>query len=115
MSLDRRSAAGPSPIAPASARVSGRSSANRCPGDAFVEMAVAEIGDVERDHPANDPEAIAELAFQHVVIADAVLEADDHRAVAPMLGDVARGVGGRAALHAHQDDLGSASAAGTQA
>ena len=50
--------------------------------DAFVEPAVAEIGDIVRNHAPRDLKPVAELLTQHVDVADAVLEADDERALA---------------------------------
>ena len=49
-----------------------------------MEMAVAEVSDVEADHAADDAEAGAQLGLEEVEIADPVLEADDQSAVAAM-------------------------------
>ena len=67
-------------------------------------MAFAQIGDVERHH------ALQHLIFghrrlQHIDIADAVLEADDQRAVAAVRGDGLRRFRGGAALDAECDDV----------
>ena len=62
--------------------------------DAFVEPAVAEISDIVRNHAPRDLEPVAKLLAQHVDVADAVLEADDQRALARMRADLFGGVGG---------------------
>ena len=93
MSSDSRNAARPAARCLASARVASAFLGEQIAGDALVEASVAEIGDVERDHPPRDIEAAAQGLRQQLEIADAVLEADDQRAVRPCGGDVARRVG----------------------
>ena len=75
-------------------------------GDALMEMAVAEIGDVIGDHSADDREFAVQFPFEHVDIADAVLQADDGRAGAPERRNFLGCFRGRAAFDAQGDDVG---------
>ena len=75
-------------------------------GDGFMEAAVAEIDDIVADHSPNDLEAAAKALFQHLDVADAVLEAHHRRTVAAVLVDFRSGFGGAPALHRNEDDVG---------
>ena len=90
MSSDSLSAAGPSRRLRASARVPRPLLGVQRARDALVEPAVAQIGDIIRDHPASDLEPAAEALLEHLDVADAVLEADDQRAGRRMFGDLGR-------------------------
>ena len=116
MSSDSLSAAGPPPIRFGQRRASPRGPRRKVAGDALVEAAVAEIGDVVRHHAAHDLEAAAEPCFEHVDIADAVLEADDHRAVCGACSAISLAASAVAPLLTQSRMISaSSSASGTQA
>ena len=92
MSSDSLSAPGPRRRS-AIACVASRLFAPKMARDAFVKAAVAEIGDVEADLPRAISKRPRRPSFQHLDIADAVLEADDVAPVAAVLRDLGRGFG----------------------